>query len=145
VRAEAVVIGCDLSPDRAVGVDPGGYKAAGQAAQFGEQHGRPTMRKAPFTLGVALGFVLGSRAGHGPYNELASQARRLRARPEVQGAVDRTKDQVNHLITDKLPSPVAAVLHAGNGHSPHYGVTGPPGFESLGEADIPVEGRLPDD
>ncbi len=45
------------------------------------------MKKLWLLAGIGIGFVLGSRAGRGPY-ELEGKVRRFRGRPEVQGAVD---------------------------------------------------------
>ena len=70
------------------------------------------MKRLSFVIGLGLGFILGSRAGSGPYQRLEGQARALRNRPEVDEAVGRAKKAANEQVTgviDKvtqnLPSP----------------------------------------
>jgi hypothetical protein len=52
------------------------------------------MSKVMLLLGVAVGFVLGSRAGRRPYEQLEATVRRIAARPEVQSTVDQAKSAV---------------------------------------------------
>jgi hypothetical protein len=52
------------------------------------------MKKVILLLGVAVGFVLGSRAGRRPYEQLEANVRRIAARPEVQSTVDQAKNAV---------------------------------------------------
>ena len=67
---------------------------------------RSPMKKLIFLVGAALGFVLGSKVGPGPYAQVEKKARELANRPEVQDAVEKTKgavqEQVNQL-SDKMP------------------------------------------
>ena len=46
------------------------------------------MKKLWLLAGICIGFVLGSRAGLEPYDQLEGKVRRFRGRPEVQGAVN---------------------------------------------------------
>jgi hypothetical protein len=69
------------------------------------------MRKITFLLGAGVGFVLGSKAGRAPYQQLESKVRQVSRRPEVKEAVDQlattAKDQaaaVTEKVGDKLPS-----------------------------------------
>jgi hypothetical protein len=69
------------------------------------------MRKITFLLGAGVGFVLGSKAGSAPYQQLESKVRQVSRRPEVREAVDQlagtAKDQaaaVTEKVGDKLPS-----------------------------------------
>ena len=61
------------------------------------------MRKITFLLGAAAGFVLGSKAGSGPYQQLESKVRNVAGRRGVQDAVDRAKgvgkDQISRSRT----------------------------------------------
>jgi hypothetical protein len=67
------------------------------------------MKKLFLLVGVALGFVLGSRMGREPYERLEAQVRKLAGRPEVKGAMpavsdkaaDRT-DEVSGAVSQKL-------------------------------------------
>lgn len=68
------------------------------------------MKKVYLLIGGAVGFVLGSRAGRGPYEQLEAKVRKTANRPEVQSAVDQAKstamDQAAgaaKTIGDKLP------------------------------------------
>jgi hypothetical protein len=55
------------------------------------------MKKWILLLGVAVGFVLGSRAGRGPYKQIEGRVREVWARPEVQKTIKtvtrRTREQ----------------------------------------------------
>jgi hypothetical protein len=69
------------------------------------------MKKLAFLIGLGIGFVLGSKAGTGPYEELEHKVRSLRQRPEVEGAVERAKgvasDQVTGVVdkvNEKMPA-----------------------------------------
>ena len=63
------------------------------------------MKKLSLLMGVAVGFVLGSRAGHAPYERLEAQIRQLAGRPEVKGAVDAAFDKATDL-TDQATGEV---------------------------------------
>jgi hypothetical protein len=49
------------------------------------------MKKFIFAVGIGLGFILGSKAGPGPYEKLEETARSLRRRPDVDEVVERAK------------------------------------------------------
>jgi hypothetical protein len=57
------------------------------------------MKKLLLLVGVAVGFVLGSKMGRQPYERLEAQIRQLAGRPEVKGAVDTLSDKAAD-ITD---------------------------------------------
>jgi hypothetical protein len=74
------------------------------------------MKKLAFVIGLGVGFILGSRAGSGPYRELEGKVRGLRNRPEVDDAVERAKAAANEQVTEavakvneKLPPPTKQV------------------------------------
>ena len=54
------------------------------------------MKKLLLLVGIAVGFVLGSKKGREPYKRLEAQVRQLAGRPEVKGAVD----SVSHKMAD---------------------------------------------
>jgi hypothetical protein len=56
------------------------------------------MKKLVLLVGIALGFVLGSRQGREPYERLESKVRQLAARPEVRQAVGTVSDQASDLV-----------------------------------------------
>jgi hypothetical protein len=60
------------------------------------------MGKLLFVLGLALGYVLGSRAGRGSYDRLKSRAERIAHDPRVQQGVHDAGEFV------KENAPVAA-------------------------------------
>ena len=66
------------------------------------------MRKSTFLLGVGVGFLLGSRAGRGPYQQLESRVREISQRPEVKSTVvefkDTARDQVAAVADKMSPS-----------------------------------------
>ena len=46
------------------------------------------MKKLAFLLGFGVGFLLGSKAGHGPYQELERQVRAIANRQDVQEVIE---------------------------------------------------------
>jgi hypothetical protein len=65
------------------------------------------MRKITFLVGAGIAFVLGSKAGSGPYRQLESKVRDVADRPEVHDAVDRARNGARNQvasIANKLPS-----------------------------------------
>jgi len=84
------------------------------------------MKKWILLLGIGIGFVLGSKAGRGPYKQIEGTVRDVTARPEVQKAIRtvtrRTQEQAGDIastvhdrvseaadrIGEKLPSSVGS-------------------------------------
>jgi len=56
------------------------------------------MKKLSLLLGVGLGFILGSKAGPRPYEQLEAKARSVTTRPEVQ----ETKAKLKSAAGDKI-------------------------------------------
>ena len=52
------------------------------------------MGKFSLALGLGVGYVLGSRAGHARYEQIQQAAVRLSGRPEVQQAVGKVRDSL---------------------------------------------------
>ncbi len=50
------------------------------------------MRKSMFLVGAGIGFILGSRSGRGPYQQMESTVREITRRPEVHDKVEHVKD-----------------------------------------------------
>ena len=75
------------------------------------------MKKLSFLLGLGIGFLLGSRAGSRPYQQLEARVRSAARRPEVQDVVEKTKEAVHNQVAeavdnvgDKLSSVNAAAV-----------------------------------
>jgi hypothetical protein len=73
------------------------------------------VKKASFLFGLAAGFLLGSKAGRGPYEAVEGQVRSTIRRPEVRdavrGAKEKAQDQVIEVaekVGEKLSSVTAA-------------------------------------
>jgi len=49
------------------------------------------MRRLSFVLGLAVGFVLGSRSGSAPYEQIVSTVRSIARQPEVHDTVEDAK------------------------------------------------------
>lgn len=49
------------------------------------------MKKLWFLLGIGVGYVLGSKAGSGPYRQLETKVRSVASRPEVKETVAKVK------------------------------------------------------
>jgi hypothetical protein len=58
------------------------------------------MKKFLLAVGVAIGFVLGSRAGRGPYEQLEAKVKDLTGRSSVQDAVSAIEDAMQS-VSDK--------------------------------------------
>jgi hypothetical protein len=66
------------------------------------------MGKTTFLLGAGIGFILGSRTGPGPYQQLETKVREFTRRPEVQDKAGQLKDAAKEqasAVTDKVTSP----------------------------------------
>jgi hypothetical protein len=48
-----------------------------------------------WAVALAVGYVLGARAGRERYEQIAEQARKFSNRPEVQNAAGKVRDQLN--------------------------------------------------
>ena len=72
------------------------------------------MKKMMLFLGLAVGFVAGSKAGREPYERLETTFRQISGRPEVQQAVQAASDTVD-AVTDKAAAAASdAVTAASN-------------------------------
>jgi hypothetical protein len=60
------------------------------------------MGKFSLALGLGVGYVLGSRAGHARYEQIQQAAGRLAERPQVQDAVSK--------VRDSLPAPLQGTV-----------------------------------
>lgn len=58
------------------------------------------MKKFIFLAGLAIGFVVGSRAGRGPYESLERTARHVAEDPEVQRRAAQAKDTASKVAHD---------------------------------------------
>ena len=52
------------------------------------------MKRFLLVVGAAIGFLLGSRAGRGPYEQVEAKVRNLTGRSSVQDAVTSARDAV---------------------------------------------------
>jgi len=93
------------------------------------------MRKLMLLTALAVGYVLGARAGRERYDQLMRLASQVRNDPRVQAkahqAVDLAKDQAP-VVADKVTSAASAAAskvtghgESANGHAPH--MAGPKG------------------
>ena len=60
------------------------------------------MKKLVFLIGVGVGFLLGSKAGTGPYREFETKVRSITNRPEVRDVVETTNEAAIHQVTDTV-------------------------------------------
>ena len=80
--------------------------------------------KVLFLGGLALGFVLGTRAGREKYEEIVSTARKIKDHPTVQEASGVVQEQANRLLNegkDRLGHTRLGekLLHAVDGDTSH--------------------------
>lgn len=64
------------------------------------------MKKWILLFGIAVGFVLGSKVGRGPYEQIEGKAREVGGRPEVQKVVNTVKRRTQEQADD-----LASTLH----------------------------------
>jgi hypothetical protein len=60
------------------------------------------MRKIWIGLGLAIGYVLGARAGREKYEQLKRQAAKVAERPEVKQATERVAGATTGKLQDKF-------------------------------------------
>ncbi len=72
------------------------------------------MRKISFLLGVTIGFLLGSRAGRRPYEQMVSKVRATARRPEVQDTIGQLKDTAKEQAAAAAHK-VGRAQHSGEG------------------------------
>jgi hypothetical protein len=58
------------------------------------------MKRLWFLIGVGVGFVLGSRAGRGPYQQLEANVRKMLGQPEVRHTMAQVRDTVQDKVND---------------------------------------------
>lgn len=80
------------------------------------------MKKFIFLTGLAIGFVVGSRAGRGPYESLERTARQVTDDPEVQRRASQAKEKAEQVaqdtaatVKDKAPEVASAAQGAVTG------------------------------
>jgi hypothetical protein len=69
------------------------------------------MKRLLFVVGIGIGFVLGSRAGRGAYDQIEAKVREISGKPAVRDVVDQVSGVVKEQteaakgkVMDKLPS-----------------------------------------
>jgi hypothetical protein len=67
------------------------------------------MRKFTFTLGMTVGFVIGSRAGRAPYERLEGAARRVIHHPKVQSALHAAAESAESVRDSALDATTGAM------------------------------------
>lgn len=55
------------------------------------------MRKFMFTAGLAVGYVLGAKAGRERYDQIVDVARRIRNNPTVHNTATTLREQAEHV------------------------------------------------
>jgi RNA polymerase-binding transcription factor DksA len=67
------------------------------------------MKKFTFLLGLATGFVLGSRTGRGPYEQLESAVRQAVNQPKVQETLQSVADSAESVRDATLDATTDAI------------------------------------
>ncbi len=108
------------------------------------------MRRLILLVGVAIGYILGAKAGRERYEQLADQASKVWSDPRVQTKVDEVKEQAPQVaaaVGDKAKSAASQAKAKASGHETTDGdgdyenETGT--ISSDGEAEIDVTGFGP--
>ncbi|MGB3827173.1 MAG: YtxH domain-containing protein [Ornithinimicrobium sp.] len=77
------------------------------------------MRRLILLAGVAIGYILGAKAGRERYEQLADQASKVWSDPRVQTKVDEVKEQAPHVaaaVGDKAKSAASQAKSKATGH-----------------------------
>lgn len=82
------------------------------------------MKKLCFLLGLGSGFLLGSKAGSGPYEKIAGKARSVTSRPEVREAMGEVKGVAQDQV-DAMANRVGQQASEKAGGSGRQGPAGP--------------------
>ena len=72
------------------------------------------MSKSSLLIGVAIGYVLGSRAGHERYEQIKSGASKVAQNPKVQAAAGRAQEAVGQqaaAVADVAKEKVVSATH----------------------------------
>ena len=95
------------------------------------------MKKLTLLIGIAIGYVLGSRAGRERFEQLRSSARRVASNPTVQSAASKAQETVAAqapVVADVVKgkataaaSVVADKVHRGDSGGDSIGGPGPIG------------------
>lgn len=67
------------------------------------------MKKLTFMFGLAIGFVLGSRMGRGPYEQLEGAARQVMNQPKVQSTLQSAADSAESVRDSALDATSDAI------------------------------------
>jgi hypothetical protein len=100
-----------------------GYPGAGGRRIREERCKEHPMRKLIFVAGLAVGYVLGARAGRERYEQMREAAQRASSNPAVRNSLDsatqagrqaasRAAGAVADRAGDRLPGPVAEKLRS---------------------------------
>jgi hypothetical protein len=60
------------------------------------------VKKLSFLLGLGIGFLLGSRAGSRPYQQLEAKVRSAARRPEGHDVVEKTMETVHNQVAEAV-------------------------------------------
>jgi hypothetical protein len=60
------------------------------------------VKKLAFLIGVGIGFLLGSKTGTGPYQELEARVRSIASRPDIRDTVETTKEVTKQQATEAV-------------------------------------------
>lgn len=77
------------------------------------------MRRLILLAGVAIGYILGAKAGRERYEQLADQASKVWTDPRVQTKVDEVKEQAPHVaakVGDRAKSAASQAKAKASGH-----------------------------
>ena len=77
------------------------------------------MKVMKLAAGFAVGYVLGSRAGRGAYEQIAANARQLRDHPTVRQGQEKTKA----LLSNATEAATAKLHRTAAGSEPDMGTT----------------------
>lgn len=58
------------------------------------------MKKFIFLVGAAIGFIAGSAAGRGPYEQLMAKSKEVSENPEVQAKAQQAKERAAQVAED---------------------------------------------
>ncbi|MFJ8665468.1 YtxH domain-containing protein [Streptomyces sp. NPDC093600] len=88
--------------------------------------------KLTFVVGLALGYVIGTRAGRERYEQMKKTARDLSQNPAVRNAAESAAQtgrevagKAMHVMSDKVPASVSDRVHALRRHNGHVDTSAP--------------------
>ncbi|MBO0692546.1 MAG: hypothetical protein J2P58_06590 [Acidimicrobiaceae bacterium] len=76
------------------------------------------MKKLLTLVGIGIGFILGSRVGRGPYEQIEGEVRKFAGRPEVHDRFESARTAATQQLSGLKSKATSKFPSSGNGAKP---------------------------